>query len=80
MARFSLDLSVVRKMNTLFSSFLTIALKEISGDMVLVGNYIKGTQYDIRTTVQNGELVSTPSSVPGLAALFRFIIFPKNHK
>lgn len=28
-----------------------IALKEISGDMVLVGNYIKDTQYDIRTTV-----------------------------
>lgn len=26
-----------------------IALKEISGDMVLVGNYIKDTQYDIRT-------------------------------
>lgn len=51
-----------------------IALKEISGDMVLVGNYIKDTQYDIRTTVQNGELVSTPSSVP-TAPYSRFIIF-----
>ena len=27
-----------------------IALKEISGDMVLVGNYIKDTQYDISPT------------------------------
>lgn len=54
-----------------------IALKEISGDMVLVGNYIKDTQYDIRTTVQNGELVSTPSSVP-TAPYSRFIIFLKN--
>lgn len=56
-----------------------IALKEISGDMVLVGNYIKDTQYDIRTTVQNGELVSTPSSVP-TAPYSRFIIFLKNHR
>ena len=54
-----------------------IALKEISGDMVLVGNYIKDTQYDIRTTVQNGELVSTPSSVP-TAPYSRFIIFLKD--
>lgn len=56
-----------------------IALKEISGDVVLVGNYIKDTQYDIRTTVQNGELVSTPSSVP-TAPYSRFIIFLKNHR
>lgn len=59
--------------------FSDVLLKEIDGDIVLVGNYIKDTQYDIRTTVQNGELVSTPSSVP-TAPYSRFIIFLKNHR
>jgi len=59
--------------------FADVLLKEISGDIVLVGNYIKDTQYDIRTTVQDGELVSTPSSVP-TAPYSRFIIFLKNHR
>ena len=56
-----------------------VALKEINGNIVLTGNYIKDTQYDIRTTIQNGELVSTPSSVP-TAPYSRFVIFLENHR
>lgn len=59
--------------------FADVNLKEIDGEIVLAGNYIKDTQYDIRTTVQNGELVSTPSSVP-TAPYSRFIIFLRNHR
>lgn len=56
-----------------------VAVKEIGEDLALVGNYIKETQYDIRTTVQDGELVPTPSSVP-TAPYSRFIIFLRNHR
>lgn len=48
-------------------------------DYVLVGNYIKDTQYNIRTTIQNGELTSSPARVP-TAPYSRFIIFLKNHR
>lgn len=56
-----------------------VKIKIIEDDFVLVGNYIKDTQYDIHTTIQNGELISTPSSVP-TAPYSRFIIFLKNHR
>lgn len=56
-----------------------VKIKVIEDDYVLVGNYIKDTQYDVHTTIQDGELVSTPSSVP-TAPYSRFIIFLKNHR
>lgn len=59
--------------------FSNIELKEIDGSYVLVGNYIKDSEFDIHTTIANGELVSTPSIIP-TAPYSRFIIFLNNHK
>lgn len=56
-----------------------VAIKEIDNEYVLTGNYIKDTQYEIRTTIQDGKLVSTPASVP-TAPYSRFIIFLRNHR
>ena len=56
-----------------------VKIKVIEDNFALVGNYIKDTQYDVYTTIQDGELVSTPSSVP-TAPYSRFIIFLKNHR
>ncbi|MEG0835498.1 MAG: hypothetical protein RR313_08000 [Anaerovoracaceae bacterium] len=56
-----------------------IDIKELDGQYVLVGNYIKDTQYNIRTTIHDGKLVSTPADVP-TAPYSRFIIFLKNHR
>ena len=59
--------------------FEGIDIKSIDGEYVMTGNYIKDTQYDIHTTIQDGKLVSTPSSVP-TAPYSRFIVFLKNHR
>lgn len=59
--------------------FDEVKIKEIDKEYVLVGNYIKDTQYNVRTTVQDGKLVSSPSAVP-TAPYSRFIIFLKNHR
>ena len=56
-----------------------IEIKEIDNDLVLVGNYIKDTQYNVRTTVIDGKLVSTPAEIP-TAPYSRFIVFLKNHR
>lgn len=56
-----------------------VDIKKINDEYVLVGNYIKDTQYDVHTTVQDGKLVSTPATVP-TAPYARFIIFLKNHR
>lgn len=56
-----------------------VEVKKINNDLVMVGNYIKDTHYDVHTTIQDGELVSTPSSVP-TAPYSRFIVFLKNHR
>lgn len=56
-----------------------IGIKEIDGDFVLVGNYIKDTQYNVRTTVHDGKLLSTPAEIP-TAPYSRFIVFLKNHR
>ena len=56
-----------------------VEIKEINNEYVLAGNYIKDTQYDVFTTVQDGKLVDTPQQVP-TAPYSRFIIFLKNHK
>lgn len=60
-------------------SFSDVEIKEIDGEYVLVGNYIKDTEYQVVTTVQKGDLVSTPAHVP-TAPYSRFLIFLKNHK
>jgi hypothetical protein len=57
----------------------SIEIKEIDNEFVLVGNYIKDTQYSVRTTIQDGKLTSSPSDVP-TAPYSRFIIFLKNHR
>ena len=56
-----------------------VEIKEINDEYVLVGNYIKDTQYNVLTTIQDGKLVDSPQKVP-TAPYSRFIIFLKNHK
>ena len=56
-----------------------VEIKEFAEEFVLVGNFIKDTQYDVYTTFQNGVLMSARSSVP-TAPYSRFIIFLKNHR
>lgn len=56
-----------------------VEIKNIDDEYVLVGNYIKDTEYDVHTTVQGGKLVSTPARVP-TAPYSRFVIFLKNHR
>lgn len=59
--------------------FDEVRIKKINDEYVLVGNYIKDTQYHILTTVQDGKLVSSPAEVP-TAPYSRFIILLKNHR
>ena len=60
-------------------SFDNVQIKEIDDEYVLVGNYIKSTEYKVVTTVQEGMLVSSPADVP-TAPYSRFIVFLKNHR
>lgn len=60
-------------------SFGDVAIKMIDNEHVLVGNYIKDTEYRVVTTVQEGNLVPSPAEVP-TAPYSRFIIFLKNHR
>lgn len=59
--------------------FSDVMIKQIGERLCLVGNYIKETEYEIYTTMQNGELVSNPSVVP-TAPYSRFVIFLDNHR
>lgn len=59
--------------------FSDVMIKKVGDRLCLVGNYIKETEYEIYTTMQNGELVSNPSVVP-TAPYSRFIIFLDNHR
>lgn len=56
-----------------------VEIKFYNSELVMVGNYIKDAEYDIHTTIQNGELKSTPITVP-TAPYSRFLIFLKNHR
>ena len=56
-----------------------VEIKQIEGEYLLTGNYIKDMEYDVYTTVQDGELVSSPARVP-TAPYSRFIIFLQNHR
>lgn len=62
-----------------YYSFDDVKIREIDDEYVLVGNYIKSTEYKVITTVANGVLVSSPADVP-TAPYSRFIIFLKNHR
>lgn len=59
--------------------FDRVAIKEIEGEYVLVGNLIKSTEYNIRTVVKNGMLLNEKSTVP-TAPYSRFLIFLLNHR
>ena len=67
------------KNNPPYFYFTNLKIKEIDGELVLVGNYIKETHYDVVTTVVDRELISSPSVGP-TAPYSRFIIFLKNHR
>lgn len=54
-------------------------LSDKDGDLVCVGHFIKDTHYRVHTTLQDGQLVSSPAEVP-TAPYSRFIIFLKNHR
>lgn len=60
-------------------SFGDVTIKMIDNEHVLVGNYIKDTEYRVVTTVQEGNLVPSPAEVP-TTPYSRFIIFLKNHR
>lgn len=68
-----------KKDDALRYSFSDVEIKEIDGELVLAGNYIKDTEYEINTTIKEGDLVDTPAHVP-TAPYSRFIIFLKNHR
>lgn len=56
--------------------FAGVEIKEVDNEYVMVGNFIKETQYKVVTTVQEGVLASTPADVP-TAPYSRFIVFLK---
>lgn len=60
-------------------SFDGVVIKQIDGEYVMTGNFVKDTEYNVITTVQEGELVSSPARVP-TAPYSRFIVFLKNHR
>lgn len=68
-----------REVNNSYYYFDYVEVKEINSEYVMVGNLIKVTSYNIRTTIQEQELTSTPISVP-TAPYSRFIIFLRNHR
>lgn len=71
---------IVGKCDTLPRYFFeNVQIKEIDEEYVMVGNYVKETEYKVVTTVHEGELVSTPSNVP-TAPYSRFLIFLRNHR
>jgi len=59
--------------------FENVQVKEIDDEYVMVGNYVKETEYKVITTVQEGELVNSPADIP-TAPYSRFLIFLKNHR
>lgn len=60
-------------------SFLNVEVKEIDGELVLVGDFVKHTKYDVYSTLENGKLESTNREI--LTSPFsRFVVFLKNHR
>lgn len=62
-----------------YYSFDDVRIRKIDDEYILVGNFIKSTEYKVITTVTDGVLISSPSDVP-TAPYSRFIIFLKNHR
>ena len=60
-------------------SFDGVTIKQIDGEYVMTGNFVKDTEYNVITTVQEGELVNSPARVP-TAPYSRFVIFLRNHR
>lgn len=61
-------------------SFSDVHLEEdADGDLILVGFYVKDTEYEVHTTREKGKLVSAPANIP-TSPYSRFIIFLKNHR
>lgn len=60
-------------------SFSDVKIKCVEDEYILVGNYIKDTEYNVVTTVNHGALIPSPAQVP-TAPYSRFIIFLKNHR
>lgn len=61
-------------------SFSDVKIKEINGEYILIGNYIKNTQYNVNTQMdEQGNLIDSPSEIP-TAPYSRFIIILKNHR
>ena len=59
--------------------FDNVHVREIDDEYVVVGNYVKSMVYKVKTTYEDGELVSSPEDVP-TAPYSRFIIFLRNHR
>lgn len=59
--------------------FSDVKIKCLQGEYVLVGNIIKDTYYEVKTQIENEELVDSPALVP-TAPYSRFMLFLKNHR
>lgn len=59
--------------------FENVQIKEVDDEYVMVGNYVKETEYKVITTVHAGELVNSPADIP-TAPYSRFMVFLKNHR
>lgn len=59
--------------------FSDVKIKFLQGEYVLVGNIIKDTYYEVKTQIENEELVDSPALVP-TAPYSRFMLFLKNHR
>lgn len=60
-------------------SLLNVELKEINGEIVLVGDFIKNTKYDVFSQVKGEQLESVRREVI-TAPFSRFVIFLVNHR
>ena len=60
-------------------SFLNVRVKEISGELVLIGDFVKDTRYDIYSQIKGNQLESVREEVI-TAPFSRFMIFLINHR
>lgn len=60
-------------------SFLNVRVKEVSGELVLIGDFVKDTRYDIYSQIKGNQLESVREEVI-TAPFSRFMIFLINHR
>ena len=60
-------------------SFLNVRVREISGELVLIGDFVKDTRYDIYSQIKGNQLESVREEVI-TAPFSRFMIFLINHR